>query len=96
MTLPDVLTSRIYPLLNKPPTVADLSGSALSFKTLKRFMLVYGGSLRKIILNDQIQEVCGFVNKLKQLFPSIEIVTECEVRIIVKNLNNVVTRLTVI
>ena len=93
MKLPDVLSSRVYPLVQKPPTVADLSGSALSLKSVKRFLLVYGGSLRKLILKDQIQDVCGFVDQLKQMFPSIEMVTECQVRISVNNMKYAVTNL---
>ena len=81
ISLPDVLTSRVYPLRQNPPITADLRGNALSKSVMQRFLLVFG-TLERVILTEQIEVDCDVIYGLQSLFPGVKIETDCAVSII--------------
>ena len=78
MHLPDVIASRVYPLSESPPVVADLRGNALSQPVLLRFLLVFP-SVRRVILTEQLESICPIIPSLTDTFPDVHFETECEV-----------------
>ena len=82
VSLPDVLSSRVTPLLESPLVLADLRSNALSQTVLTRFLLVFSETLERVILTEQLESVCPFIHKIQRNFPKIELETECEVSII--------------
>ena len=88
VSLPDVLDSRIAPLLHHPPVVADLRSNALTQEVLTRFLLVFS-SLKRVILTNQLESLCHYITEVQATFPSISLETDCKVSfflIIVLNL----------
>ena len=78
ITLPDVLESRLLPLSEDPPIVADLKGNAFSEVALRRFLLVFP-TLEKLILTDQLESMCDCLDRLETTFPAVTFVTDCQV-----------------
>lgn len=79
IVLPDVLDSRLFPLREKPLEVADLRENALSYTILRRFLTVYSPTLKRVMLTDQLESPCPYMNRIRLLFPDIEIQTDCQV-----------------
>ena len=80
MRLPDVIASRVYPMKDSPPIVADLRGNALSHAVLLRFLLVFP-TLRRVILTEQLESICDHISTVRQTFPQVLFETDCEVSI---------------
>ena len=79
VSLPDVLASAVTPLAEAPLVMADLRSNALSQEVLTRFVLVFSGSLERVLLTEQLEPVCSYIDSVKSTFPKINFETDCEV-----------------
>ena len=79
VSLPDVLASAVTPLAEDPLVLADLRSNALSEVVLTRFILVFSPTLERILLTDQLEPVCSYIERLITSFPKIQFETDCEV-----------------
>ena len=88
VSLPDVLASAVTPLSEAPLILADLRSNAISEAVLTRFVLVFSSTVERVLLTDQLEPICDYIQSLVTSFPKIQFETDCEVScILIKHLS---------